>query len=176
MTCHLILTRHAKSGWDDPALADHDRILSARGRAAATRLGRWIRAEGYLPDAALVSSAARTRETFARIAAEFAQPVPETVVPALYHAGPDTMLRVLEQAQGTRVMLVGHNPGIAELAAQLVADPPAHPQFARYPTGATLIARFDIPELTALRPGCGTVVDFMVPRELDAAGQRNGSA
>jgi phosphohistidine phosphatase len=63
MTLRLILSRHAKSGWDDPDLSDHDRPLNARGRGDAPKVGAWLRAKGYLPDAALVSSARRTQET-----------------------------------------------------------------------------------------------------------------
>lgn len=167
MTRRLILTRHAKSSWDDPALPDHDRVLNARGRAAATRIGQWLAGAGHIPDAALVSSAARTRETWARIAAELPRAAPETVAPALFHAEPLTMLRVLEQAEGDCVILVGHNPGIAAFAAQLVAKPPDHADFSRYPTGATLVADFEIEGWHALRPGDGAVVTFRVPRDLD---------
>ena len=167
MTRRLILTRHAKSSWEDPALPDHERVLDARGRAAATRLGQWLAGAGHIPDAALVSSAARTRETWARIAAELPRSAPETVAPALFHAEPLTMLRVLEQAEGACVILVGHNPGIAACAAQLLAAPPDHADFGRYPTGATLVADFDIEDWYALRPGSGAVAAFRVPRDLD---------
>ena len=63
MTLQLILMRHAKSSWDDPAAADFDRPLNGRGRRSAKALGHWLRQRGWLPDRVLCSSARRTRET-----------------------------------------------------------------------------------------------------------------
>lgn len=59
----LILVRHAKSGWDDPGLDDHDRPLAPRGRRAAGWLGTALRDGGFLPETILCSSALRTRQT-----------------------------------------------------------------------------------------------------------------
>ncbi len=67
--------------------------------------------------------------------------------PALYHAGPDVMLAVLRHAKGDTVMMIGHNPGIAEFAARLVAHAPQNSEFHRYPTGATLVADFNVAKL-----------------------------
>jgi phosphohistidine phosphatase len=163
----LILIRHAKSAWDDPMQNDHARILTARGRRAGDRIGGWLAERGYLPDAALVSDSARTRETWALIAARLPQPPEAVFLEALYHAGPPVMLRVLQAARGNTVAVVGHNPGIAEFARLLVAAPPRHAGFASYPTGATLVADFPISDWHDLRLGTGQVVDFVVPRELD---------
>ena len=63
-------------------------------------------------------------------------------------------------------MIVGHNPGIGSLAAGLLADRPAHADFCRYPTLATLIADFDIDDWAKLVPSTGRVVAFIVPRDL----------
>ena len=60
----LILTRHAKSDWDDPLLADHDRPLNARGRRSARLLGDWLASRGYEPEEVLCSTAARCRQTW----------------------------------------------------------------------------------------------------------------
>jgi phosphohistidine phosphatase len=167
MSLRLILTRHAKSAWDNPFDTDHARPLNPRGRAAAPRVGRWLVTRDYLPDAALVSDAARTRETWARLSAEFPAPVPAEFLPALYHASPDTMLRILRNAQARTVMMIGHNPGIAGFAAELVAARPVHEGFARYPTCATLVVDFAAPDWSELQPGTGVVQDFIVPRELE---------
>ena len=158
----LILMRHAKSDWADPSLPDHDRPLNKRGRRAATALGHWLRAAGLHPDQALCSSAARTQETCARLALPFD---PERH-PALYLAEAPDMLRTLRAAQGDTVLMIGHNPGIAELAAHLVATPPAHGRFEDYPTGATLVAEFDIDTWRDLQPGTGRAQHFVIPREL----------
>ncbi len=59
----LLLLRHAKSSWNDPSLADHDRPLKKRGRKAAPRMGRWLQENGLRPDCVLCSTATRARET-----------------------------------------------------------------------------------------------------------------
>lgn len=164
----LILTRHAKSSWDDPLTPDHDRPLNERGKAAAADLGQWLSSRGYIPDEVLCSDALRTRKTFSGIAPALpATPVLE-LKPALYHAGPDVMLAVLRHAKGEVVMMIGHNPGIAEFAARIVAQAPLSPDFSRYPTGATLVADFAIDSWADLSFGSGTVDDFIVPREIVA--------
>lgn len=169
MTLRLVLIRHAKSSWDDPMADDHARILNARGRDSADRLGRWLAAEGHRPDTALVSDAARTRETWARIAAGLPGAPAAQHLPALYHAGPDVMLRCLQAATGDCVAMVGHNPGIAGFARWLLAEAPAHPRFADYPTGATLVAEFPAARWADVAPGSGRLVAFVVPRELPEA-------
>lgn len=166
MTKRLILTRHAKSAWDDPAMKDHDRPLNGRGRAAAADLGAWLASRGYLPDEVLCSDALRTRETWDGIAAALPAAPQVTLKPALYHAGPDVMLAVLRRAQGDTVLMLGHNPGIAEFAHRIVARAPQHDGFARYPTGATLVASFEIDSWDEAGFGQAATRDFVVPREL----------
>lgn len=164
----LILTRHAKSSWDDPLTPDHDRPLNERGKAAAADLGQWLASRGYVPDEVLCSDALRTRKTWSGIAPALpGTPVLE-LKPALYHAGPDVMLAVLRHATGNCVMMIGHNPGIAEFAAKLVAHAPKNAEFARYPTGATLVADFTIESWNQLGWGMGVADDFIVPREIAA--------
>ena len=158
----LILMRHAKSSWDDLALPDHERPLNSRGRRSATLLGDWLRAKGHLPDQVISSDSLRTRETFERLnlgmGAEF--------IPALYHADPLVMLSVLKQATGDSVLMLGHNPGIARFAADLVMSAPAHWRFAQYPTCATMVAQFELDHWSKLRWGAGKLIDFVIPREL----------
>ena len=164
----LILTRHAKSSWDDPLTPDHDRPLNERGKAAAADLGVWLASRGYVPDQVLCSDAERTRKTWSGIAPALpGTPVLE-LKPALYHAGPDVMLAVLRHATGETVMMIGHNPGIAEFAERLVARAPANPEFSRYPTGATLVCDFAVGAWDQVGWGMGTVDDFIVPREIVA--------
>lgn len=166
MTRRLILTRHAKSSWDDPLMSDHDRPLNARGRGAAAELGGWLTSRGYLPEEVLCSDAVRTRETWEGIAPAFPAPPQPLLKPTLYHAGPDVMLAVLRHAKAETVMMIGHNPGIAEFAARIVAAAPQHPGFARYPTGATLVVSFEIGAWADIGFGSGAVRDFIVPREI----------
>lgn len=163
MTLRLILTRHAKSSWDDPLQEDHDRVLNERGRTAAPAIGAWLQKQGYLPDEVLCSTATRTRETLDRLGL----PQAETeYVERLYHASSDTMMDVLKRATGRTVMMIGHNPGIADLATRLLSNTPAHPQFTRYPTCATLVAEFPENEWRAGRFHTARAIDFIVPRDL----------
>ncbi len=164
----LILTRHAKSAWDDPSLPDHDRPLNKRGRRAALELGEWLHSRGYEPDQVLSSTAARTRETWATAAIAPLEVTPKIDhVSALYHASPDVMLKVLSKATGDTVMMLGHNPGIAEFARLLCARAPNHPSFARYPTAATLVVDFQIGDWKDVKFGAGSVMDFFVPSGRD---------
>ena len=157
----LILMRHAKSSWASPDLDDHDRPLNDRGKRSAAAMGDWLRSENLVPDQALVSSSTRTHETFdglgLTIEAQF--------LDALYHAGPAEMLEVLKAAKGDVVLMIGHNPGIAWFAAELVSTPPDHPRFDDYPTCATLVADFPINDWGDLKRGTGRVATFVVPRE-----------
>lgn len=165
-TLRLILTRHAKSSWDDPAMADHDRPLNARGIAASAAIGQWLASRGDVPGQVLCSDARRTQETWAGIAPHLGGNPALVLKPALYHAGPDVMLAVLRGATQPVVMMLGHNPGIGEFAERLLARAPADPEFRRYPTGATLVATFEVASWDQVGFGSGAALDFVVPREL----------
>jgi phosphohistidine phosphatase len=168
MTKRLILTRHAKSSWDDPAMPDHERPLNARGRSAAADLGGWLASHGYIPDEVLCSDAARTRETWERMAPTLAASPTLVLKSALFHASAEVMLAVLRHGKGDTVLMIGHNPGIADFASRLVAQPPAHPHFQRYPTAATLVASFEVDDWAQVGFGMGAARDFIVPREIVA--------
>ena len=167
MSLRLILTRHAKSDWEDPLQSDHERPLNQRGRRAAPLIGRWLVNNGYLPQEVFVSDAVRTRETWARLSAELSQPVTTHFEPTLYHASPDTMLRVLQTAHHDTVMMIGHNPGIAAFAARLLRSPLKEEAFAQYPTCATLVADFSAEHWRDVRPQTGAHCAFIVPRALE---------
>ena len=162
MTLRLILMRHAKSSWDNPLLEDHQRSLNGRGRRSALAVGDWLRDSNYLPDLILSSSSTRTKETCAGLKLT----ANARFLDALYHASADRMLEVLKSATGQCVLMLGHNPGIAWFAQELVAAPPNHARFHDYSTCATLVADFPVESWTQLQPGTGTVVDFVIPREL----------
>lgn len=161
----LILTRHAKSSWDDPTTLDHDRPLNERGKAAAAALGEWLASRGDVPGEVLCSDAMRTRKTWSGLAPALPGTPILHLKPALYHAGPDVMLAVLRHATADCVMMIGHNPGIAEFAARLVARAPLHEDFSRYPTGATLVCDFNAESWAEVGFGQGATVDFVIPRE-----------
>ena len=160
----LILMRHAKSDWNHPELSDHDRPLNKRGRASAKALGAWLRRKGHAPDQVLCSSSQRTGETLLGLKLD---PEPQTsFVRALYHASPEGMMDVLRSAQGTCVLVLGHNPGISFFAHQLLTEHPDHIRFDDYPTGATVICDFAIQDWADVDWRQGQLVDFVIPREL----------
>jgi len=147
----LYLLRHAKSSWDDPELADHERPLSARGRRAADAIGDHMREHGIQPQLVLCSSSARTRETLARIG------LSGEVERDLYGASASELLaRVRELSPRLEsVLLIGHNPGMHDLALGLTGAP------GKYPTGA--LATIELAGWTA---ESGRMIDFVRPREL----------
>lgn len=158
----LILMRHAKSDWSFDQ-EDHARPLNKRGTKSAAALGDWLRGQGVLPDQVLCSDAERTRETLGLL--KLGQ-VETKFLSKLYLAAPETMHDTLREATGNTVLLLAHNPGICIFGQSLVANAPAHPRFADFPTGATLIAEFDIEAWKKLEPGTGRALNFVVPRDL----------
>ena len=159
----LILTRHAKSDWDDPSLPDHERPLNARGRRAALLLGDWLASRGHEPEEVLCSPSRRTRETWELAAMAVLETRPLLrFEPAIYEATPEALLGVVRSVQQQTVMLIGHNPSIASFAAMLPARVPLEPAFRRYPTSATLVVDFQIDDWAELQTGTGSVLDFVV--------------
>ena len=119
----LILVRHAKSSWDDERLDDHDRPLAPRGHRDAPRMGKRLARRKLAPDLLLTSTARRARETADYIAA--ALDIPRSRMASesgIYLASPGELLRVLAglDDRADSVLLVGHNPGLTELANLLL--------------------------------------------------------
>ena len=125
----LIVMRHAKSSWDDPALDDFDRPLNGRGKLAAPYMGALMRSKGLVPDVIVASPAKRARKTAkkARKAGEFAAPV--TYEPGVYEASTGTLVDILSKVEDTNhtVLLVGHNPGMEGLVGYLTGTSAAMP-------------------------------------------------
>lgn len=160
----LILMRHAKSDWSGGAASDFERPLNPRGRAAATALGAWLRDMGLAPDQVLCSSAERTGETLMRLGLDSDTPV--QFKRDLYLATHHEIMQALRGATGDCVLMIGHNPGISIAAAEMVLDAPDHPQFHAYPTGATLVADFDVNQWRDADWGRANARHFVVPRDL----------
>jgi len=166
MTLRLILMRHAKSSWDNKG-DDHARPLNNRGRNAATTIGHWLAAKGYVPDIVLCSNAERTAQTWALISAKLSSEPRVEFQRVLYQATPETLFQEIRNVQGAEAVLVlAHNPGIAVLASALADRAPAHRRFDDYPTAATTVLYFATDSWENVTPGTGQVVDFVVPRDL----------
>jgi len=165
----LHLLRHAKSSWDDDGLDDHDRPLSKRGRRDAEAIARHLAERGGTPHLVLSSTAARARATL--------EPLLDRLKPRrvlldrdLYLAPGAKLLEHLREA-GEDVgmaLLVGHNPGLHELAL-LLADPDSPvelpPLSGKFPTGALASFRFG-PAWRRLKPHTATLIAYVTPREL----------
>lgn len=166
MPLTLIVTRHAKSSWGHPALDDHDRPLNGRGRKSARAIAAWLAGKGYLPELVVVSDARRTLETWSLMAPVMPGTTRMQSEPALYGASAETIGRVISAQEAETLMVIAHNPGIAEFAARMVTSPPVHPRFLDYPTCATTVLRFDVDRWRDATWGTGEVLDFVIPREL----------
>ena len=158
----LLILRHAKSSWDNSALDDHERPLNARGEKDAPRMGRLVRDEGLRPELIVSSDAVRARRTAeAIVAVTGGQLLLES---RLYHAGAseilDALREVIQQDVAT-VMIVGHNPGLEELMAQLTGD--------REPIPTAALAQIALPiqRWADLHPSTrGACVGLWRPKEL----------
>jgi phosphohistidine phosphatase len=122
-TRRLILLRHAKSDWPD--VPDRDRPLAKRGRRDAPRIGRWLHEHGYQPDVVVVSDAARTRQTWDLVAPELGGSPAVHFEPRAYAASALTLLYLAQElpARCRTALLIGHNPGLSELATSLAGPP-----------------------------------------------------
>ena len=140
MPKQLILMRHAKSSWDDSGLSDHDRGLNERGWTDARRMGLFLKEEGWLPQAALLSTAERARRTWERIeqATDWSGDITETY--QLYLARPERIVQVIQRSGGAHetVLVLGHNPGLQEMV-ELWTD-----HTGKFPTAAIAKLTFDI--------------------------------
>jgi len=166
MTLQLILVRHAKSSWDAPCVDDHDRPLNTRGQGAAPKIGKWLAEKGYVPAEVVSSTALRTLETWDLMAPMLGDATVMRRDPALYHASAEQMLEALNNCAASPVLMLGHNPGIAEFAARLLKKPPENLRFANYPTCATLVAEFDPHDWSEVDFGTGRPLDFITPKQI----------
>lgn len=114
----LILLRHAKAVRAHEAPDDRSRALTGRGRREAGQAGAVMEAAGLKPALALVSTAARTRETAEYALANFK--LETRLEDALYHAAPEGIWDAFESSEASSVVIVGHNPGMGELVSMLV--------------------------------------------------------
>jgi phosphohistidine phosphatase len=166
----LILFRHAKAESPD-GIPDMQRPLAERGRADAARIGAYLADQGLRPDAALVSTARRTRETWEFAAAALRAAPPVSFAEQLYDARAETLLEVLrETPHKTRSLLVvGHNPGMEELARALTIseEKDARRKLAqKFPTGGLAVIDFPVDAWSEVKPGTGRLVQYVTPKTL----------
>jgi len=171
MKKELLLLRHAKSSWDDPRLDDFDRPLAPRGRAAAPLIGRFLEERHWRPLMALVSSSARTRETWELVSSRFAHAPSPTFRDSLYEASAEQLLAELRHTPeivGT-LLVLGHSPGLEEFALRLAgegSDTGALGQMRKkFPTAG--LAHFEFTgRWEALQFGAARLTHFLRPKDL----------
>jgi phosphohistidine phosphatase len=167
----LLLLRHAKAERSRPGERDHDRVLAARGRDDAPKLGAYMVRHAFMPDVVLVSTSARTRETWKLAATAFEEPPVVRYDERIYEAGPHAILNVIKETHpGVDTLLViGHNPGLQELATQLVAvgDSDALRRLKEeFPTSALAVINFMVEDWSRLHPRAGRLEHFVTPKTL----------
>ena len=164
----VYLLRHGKSSWKS-GLPDHERPLAKRGRRAAKAIRRHLREQEVEPELVLCSSARRARETLERIGPAL-ESSEVRVERSLYGADSHELLDRLYAVPDHvgSVMLIGHNPGLQQLALDL-ARPAAGVQELRatYPTAALVTLAFTARSWRLLEPGTGELIGFVRPRELE---------
>jgi phosphohistidine phosphatase len=164
----LVLLRHAKA---EPAgtLDDQLRPLALAGRTQASGVGAALRAAGLVPDAVLVSSAVRTRQTWDLVRAGLGLPAEAAEIgDELYTAGVRTLLGLLHQvdAGAGTVLVVGHEPTVSQTAAALAGPGSDEAAVARVRVGVPT-ATFSVLEVdgpwAGLEPDSARLVQVVSP-------------
>jgi phosphohistidine phosphatase len=165
----LGLLRHAKSDWDDAGLRDFDRGLNDRGRRGAALIGRHVAEQGIAWDTVIASPAERVKRTLEASDLPLAPRYDERA----YLADAATLLDLLRAVEGDpgSVLLVAHNPGLHELLFRLVDPERETPLFTKavekFPTASFAVLELTIDRWAQIAPGCGQLVHFARPRDLD---------
>lgn len=165
----LGLMRHAKSDWDDLSLRDFDRGLNKRGRKGAALMGQHIAQHGAPWAKVVASPAERVKRTLEASGLD----IPVIFQDNAYMADATTLLGLLAQHGGDApaVLLAAHNPGLQELALELVPAARENALFeqvmAKFPTAAFAVFELDIDDWADITPGCGQLTHFARPRDLD---------
>lgn len=158
----LLLLRHAKSSWDDPALADFERPLNERGRRAAPLMGRFMRGRKIRPDLILCSPAERARQTAALLVEAAGLDAPLRYDERIYEATTADLLSVISGAgaEARELLLVGHNPGLEGLLELLTGES------RRMPTAALACVLLDTDDWAAPLTGPARLEWHVKPKEL----------
>ena len=157
----LILMRHAEAGWHIN-MDDHERPLSAVGIRDAKRIGLWLKEKEYIPDEVISSTSTRTRETLSCLFLE----CPQIFEKSLYLADAEQMKSTLQTLLSETVILLAHNPGITELAHDLMNHEEKHENFMDFPAASTLVIDFKADRWSEVKSDSGIFVDFVMPLHL----------
>ncbi len=163
----LILLRHGKAESTAATGGDFERGLTDSGRREAALIGHVLAQTGCAPDLVLVSTARRAMETWEAAGAAFPK---ARMAPAreLYHASADALAEAIDAAGEpiATLMIVGHNPGLHELALTLMVSPKSRVEKTladSFPTAAAAV--FQLHD-----DGRFEFERFLTPRDAAAAG------
>ncbi|RMB84017.1 phosphohistidine phosphatase [Streptomyces shenzhenensis] len=164
----LVVLRHAKSAWPE-GVADHERPLAPRGRRDAPAAGRALAEADCLPDLALCSTALRARNTWELASAQWGTPPPVRFDPRLYAAEVPDLMGVVHEVspEVETLLLVGHNPGLAELVLDLAGDSLDNGLDVvrtKFPTSAVAVLSWHGTGWQALASGTALLTSVTVPR------------
>jgi len=155
----LILLRHAHAEAATAGQDDIDRPLSRQGQAEAEAAGKWLKDNNYLPDRVVCSSARRARETLEQVLSVIGY-IEQRQEPRVYNATSGTLMDIADEHKDlSRVLLVGHNPGLEQLAALFSSGQSG--EFRGMPAGG--IAVLKLPADAALEPGVAELAAFWWP-------------
>lgn len=167
----LYLLRHFKSSWKDTTLDDFDRPLAKRGRRAAEAMAGYVASNDIGPAQILCSPAQRTRETLERVQEAFGGAVPTRFEKGIYLADASALLNRLRRLGDIgSVMIIGHNPGMEDLALALTGsggDDERARLASKFPTGALAVLSAEVESWRELEPGCARLETYVCPRDLE---------
>lgn len=170
----LLLLRHSKAERSEPGTKDLSRVLIDRGRKDAAKIGIYMAAHALVPDRVILSPAARVQETW-KYAAAALHPAPAAMTAErIYDATPHSILAVIKDtpASAHTLMVIGHNPGLHELALMLIAagDVDARERLReKLPTSGLIIIDFAFDNWNKLHPQSGRLERFVSPKSLEEA-------
>jgi phosphohistidine phosphatase len=169
----LLLLRHAKTERPGPGQRDRDRKLIKRGRADAPVIGAYMARHGLVPDLALVSPATRAAETWTLAAAALGREPRVIKDERIYNASVETLIGIIRETRDAQMLLiVGHNPGLHDLAVRLIAagDAETRERVAeKLPTSGLVVIDLAFDDWSKLHPNSGRLERFVTPRLIEAA-------
>ncbi len=169
----LLLLRHAKTERPGPGERDRDRKLTARGRADAPIIGAYLARHGLVPDLVLVSLATRAEQTWALAAAAFAKAPPVAKDERIYNAGSEKLIGIIRETRAAHALLVvGHNPGLHDLAVRLIASGNVEAReriTEKLPTSGLVVIDLAFDDWSKLHANAGRLERFVSPRLIAAA-------
>ncbi len=169
----LMLLRHAKTERPEPGEPDRERKLAKRGRTDVPVLGAYMARHGLVPELALVSPATRAKETWTLLAPCFARTPKAAYEERIYNAAPETLMGLIAEIKAARSLLVvGHNPGIHDLAVRLIAAGEAAARervTEKLPTSGLVVIDLAFDDWSRLHARAGRLERFVSPRLIVAA-------